>query len=58
MLRFVDQLDCVLVAGDEHELYGYPTFDADRVLSGLAEFYYGSGYPACAQLLMLKKPSA
>lgn len=42
--------------GDKAELYGFPEFDAERVLATLETLYLGSPYPALAQLLVLRKP--
>ena len=51
---FVERLGMEMVVGDERELNGYPSFDSEYVLSELSELLYGS-YPACAQLLVLRK---
>ena len=52
---FVDQLGFEKIFGDERELNGYPDFAPAYVLSELSELRYGN-YPACAQLLVLRKP--
>jgi SAM-dependent methyltransferase len=52
---FVGALGFEKIFGDERELNGYPSFDAQYVLSELSELLYGT-YPACAQLLILEKP--
>ena len=52
---FVEALGFEKIFGDERELNGYPSFDAQYVLSELSELLYGT-YPACAQLLILERP--
>lgn len=44
-----------LAYGDRTELFGYPEFDTDRVLSQLDSLLLGV-YPALAQCLVLRKP--
>jgi SAM-dependent methyltransferase len=53
----VESSGLALTFGDESELNGYPSFDSRGVLAKLADLYYGGEYPACAQLLVLGKPS-
>jgi hypothetical protein len=44
-----------LIEGDRTELFGYPEFDADRILSNLDALMVGM-YPAIPQLVVLRKP--
>jgi len=53
---FVETLRLEKTFGDERELNGFPSFDPDYVLSELSEVLYGTQYPSCAQLLVLRKP--
>jgi SAM-dependent methyltransferase len=46
-----------LEVGETAELYGYDAFDPDRIQSQLGDYMLGS-YPALAQCLVLRKPSA
>lgn len=46
-----------LVQGDRAELYGFPEFNPQAVLSRLEEYCYGS-YPALVQTVILEKPAA
>jgi len=46
-----------LVAGNRAELFGFPEFDADKILSHLETYFLGF-YPALAQCLVLRKPAA
>jgi SAM-dependent methyltransferase len=52
---FVDETGLEMIVGDEQELNGYGSFDPDHVLAELARIAIGT-YPACAQMLVLKKP--
>jgi SAM-dependent methyltransferase len=52
---FVELAPFEFVAGDRAELFGYPEFDRDRVLSNLDRYYVGD-YPALTQCLVLRKP--
>jgi SAM-dependent methyltransferase len=45
-----------MVAGDRTELYGYPEFSADRILSGLEEFAVSTQYPQLAQMVTFRAP--
>jgi len=45
-----------MVSGDRAELYGYPEFSTDRILSRLEEFAIGTGYPQMAQLVTFRRP--
>lgn len=45
-----------MVVGDRSELYGYPEFSADRILSRLEEFTISTGYPQMAQLITFRAP--
>jgi len=44
-----------MVAGKRDELYGFPEFVPDKILSRLEKFLVGN-YPAMAQCLVLQKP--
>lgn len=46
-----------LVAGDRAELYGYPEFSTERILSRLEEFAINPDYPQMAQLVSFQAPS-
>lgn len=46
-----------MVAGDRAELYGYPEFSTDRILSRLEEFAIGTSYPQLAQLVSFRRPA-
>ena len=41
-----------LVEGNPRELYGFPEFDAQRVLEELPTYLIGSGYPALSQCIV------
>lgn len=45
-----------LIEGNPEELYGFPEFDHERILSRLENYLIGD-YPALAQCLVLRKPS-
>jgi hypothetical protein len=45
-----------MVVGDRSELYGYPEFSAERILSGLEEFAVATQYPQMAQLITFRAP--
>jgi SAM-dependent methyltransferase len=45
-----------LAHGDRAELFGYPEFDVNRVMSNLDSLMLGSEYPTLAQLIVLRKP--
>lgn len=45
-----------MVTGDRAELYGYPEFSTDRILSKLEEFAIGTSYPQLAQLVTFRRP--
>lgn len=53
----VDQSGLQLQHGDPAELYGYPEFDAKRVMGNLFSYQYGTYYPSLAQALVLVKPA-
>jgi SAM-dependent methyltransferase len=53
--ELAESADFQLVLGDRRELFGYPEFDPDRVLSILDELLLGA-YPALAQCLVLRRP--
>lgn len=44
-----------LVVGDRSELYGFPEFDPERILSNLERYLVGS-YPVLTQCIVLQKP--
>jgi 2-polyprenyl-3-methyl-5-hydroxy-6-metoxy-1,4-benzoquinol methylase len=46
-----------MIAGDRTELYGYPEFSTDRILSHLEEFAVGTSYPQLAQLVSFRRPA-
>lgn len=54
--KLVEMAPFVLENGRKEELYGYPEFSAEMVLSELSRHYLGA-YPALAQCLTLRKPS-
>jgi 2-polyprenyl-3-methyl-5-hydroxy-6-metoxy-1,4-benzoquinol methylase len=45
-----------LAVGNTDELYGFLSFDACQIKENLNRFLVGSGYPALAQCLVLRKP--
>ena len=45
-----------LEQGDPSELYGYPEFDAKKIMGNLFSYEYGHYYPSLAQALVLVKP--
>jgi len=47
-----------LVSGKRDELYGFDEFDAGRVQSRLEKYLIGQYYPAMAQCIVLRKPTA
>jgi 2-polyprenyl-3-methyl-5-hydroxy-6-metoxy-1,4-benzoquinol methylase len=47
-----------LVSGDRSELYGFPEFSSDRILTRLEEFAMGVYYPQMAQLVSFRAPAA
>jgi 2-polyprenyl-3-methyl-5-hydroxy-6-metoxy-1,4-benzoquinol methylase len=47
-----------MLTGDRAELYGYPEFSTDRILSQLDEFAIGAGYPQMAQLVTFRRSSS
>jgi hypothetical protein len=49
-------LGYTMVAGDRHELNGYPEFSTDDILSRLEEFAMGAAYPQMAQLVSFRAP--
>jgi SAM-dependent methyltransferase len=44
-----------LLEGDPRELLGFDEFDADQIMRNLGDYFIGSGYPVCAQALVLEK---
>jgi SAM-dependent methyltransferase len=54
--ELVEATGLELIVGDRAELVGYDEFDAQSILMNLSEYYIGSGYPVCAQALVLAKP--
>jgi SAM-dependent methyltransferase len=46
-----------LVHGEPQELYGFPGFDADRIMAQRDRYYVGEGWPAMVQTVVLAKPS-
>jgi hypothetical protein len=56
-VAWIDELlGYTMVAGDRCELYGYPEFSTDQILSRLDEFAIGIYYPQMAQLVSFKAP--
>jgi SAM-dependent methyltransferase len=56
-VAWIDELlGYTMVAGDRSELYGYPEFSTDQILSRLDEFAIGIYYPQMAQLVSFKAP--
>ena len=53
--EIVDRSGLALVAGRREELFGFPEFDPEQVLSRLSQYLIG-GYPALAQCLVLARP--
>ncbi|HEU5396807.1 MAG TPA: methyltransferase domain-containing protein [Verrucomicrobiae bacterium] len=47
----------LLKTGKREELFGFPEFDKERILSGLEKYLVGHHYPALAQCLVLEKPA-
>lgn len=47
-----------MVSGNRDELYGYPEFSTERVLSRLEDFAIGANYPQLAQLVTFRSPGA
>jgi SAM-dependent methyltransferase len=47
-----------LVAGQREEMFGFPEFDAELILSRLENYHVGHNYPVLAQCLVLRKPAA
>jgi SAM-dependent methyltransferase len=45
-----------MVVGDRSELYGYPEFSVERILSRLEEFAISTQYPQMAQLVTFRAP--
>ena len=50
----IDASGLELEQGDTSELFGFPKFDADRILSHAEKYFIGK-YPAFSQCLVLKK---
>jgi len=53
--QLVERAPFVMVRGDRSELNGYPEFDPERIQNNLATYHKGSGYPALAQCVVLRK---
>ena len=45
-----------MVVGDRNELYGYPEFSVERILSRLEEYAVSTQYPQMAQLITFRAP--
>jgi len=45
-----------LVSGDKRELFGYPEFDRDWIVSQLDEIMVAPRYPVVSQAIVLRKP--
>lgn len=45
-----------LVEGDKRELFGFPEFDQNNVLTNLADYFLGGFYPTLVQAFVLRKP--
>lgn len=45
-----------MVEGDRHELYGYPEFSVDAILSHQEEYAHHPAYPQMAQLVSFRRP--
>jgi SAM-dependent methyltransferase len=56
--RLLDGLDTDLVAGDPRELYGFPSFDRDRVVRLLPELLLSPDYPCLSQAVVLRRRPA
>ena len=55
VFRLVSQSNMCLLKGVENELFGFPSFHAESVLSNLADYMIGS-YPTLTQCFVLQKP--
>jgi SAM-dependent methyltransferase len=56
VLELVTESKLELAWGKREELFGFPEFSADAVLSRLEQYYVGVEYPVVPQLLVLRKP--
>lgn len=54
--ELVDASGLELAIGDTSRLVGFDDFDPVGVLRDLSQFFIGTGYPVCAQALVLEKP--
>lgn len=55
--RMVEESGLRLAQGNPAELYGFPEFDPQRILSNLEQYMVGS-YPVLTQCIVLEKPAA
>jgi len=46
-----------LAVGNRSELFGFPEFEPERILSELEQFVMGTAYPVLSQCLVLEKPA-
>jgi ubiquinone/menaquinone biosynthesis C-methylase UbiE len=53
--KLVDLSGMEMTLGKREELFGFPEFDPEKILSDLSRYMLGNGYPALAQLLVLRK---
>ena len=53
--RLVEQSNMRLICGERKELFGFPEFDPERILSSLKDYHIGAEYPALAQMFVLRK---
>jgi 2-polyprenyl-3-methyl-5-hydroxy-6-metoxy-1,4-benzoquinol methylase len=52
----LESVELDMVHGDRRELFGFPEFDADRVVSLLPELRVSKLYPTMVQTMVLRKP--
>lgn len=55
--RIEEMVGYPMISGNRNELYGYPQFSPDSILSRLGEFAINTGYPAMAQLVSFQRPA-
>lgn len=56
LCRLLSGLGLDLVHGDPRELWGFPEFDAQRIVDLLPELFVGPFYPSVSQTAVLRKP--
>jgi hypothetical protein len=55
-IRWLSELDnWELLVGNQNELFGFPSFSADGILSNLEKYFIGRDYPVMVQCVVLKK---